>query len=387
MSVLPPFKFPGAIKIMYPLRQNTGKWQYTPYLVLLPALLFFLFFQVFPSVGTVIFSFTDISRTGHTETQFVGLANYKEFFRPATFQEKGIALKNTVIFTVFVTALQNGIALAVALVLNRKWRGRAFFRAIIFLPILLGITVNALTWKLMFNPFDGPVQKVVQTVLKPMDYRLTYSSLRKLQQEELSESALEGVNAVKNKTFSSERAFWAAIEQESATPLTPQEKTTILSYAASPRTLKFFADPQWAFALIIFVQVWSYMGYSCVIFLAGLQAIPKALYEASDIDGAGKVAQFMNVTFPLIAQAVTVNVLLSIIGAMRTFDTIYVTTNGQFDTQTMAFYMFNQAFQSRGGAGGGRLGFASSVATLLFIFIFVVAVIMQWYLRRREVEL
>lgn len=372
---------------MYPLRQNTGKWQYAPYLVLLPALCFFLFFQVFPSGATVVFSFTDITRTGYTDTHFVGLDNYKEFFRPATFREKGVALKNSVIFTLFVTVLQNGIALLVALVLNRKWRGRSFFRAVIFLPIILGITVNALTWKLMFNPFDGPVQKVIQSVFKPMDYRLTYSSIRKLKKEELSVPALEGVNAVKNKSFSSESDFLAAIEDASATPLTQQEKASILSHAASPRILKFFADPQWAFPLIIFVQVWSYMGYSCVIFLAGLQAIPGHLYEAADIDGAGKLAQFRHVTFPLIAQAVTVNVLLSIIGALRTFDTIYVTTNGQFDTQTMAFYMFNQAFQSRGGAGGGRLGFASSVATLLFLFILVVAAVMQWYLRRREVEL
>jgi ABC-type sugar transport system permease subunit len=53
----------------------------------------------------------------------------------------------------------------------------------------------------------------------------------------------------------------------------------------------------------------------------------------------------------------------------------------------MAFYMFNQAFSMAGGAGGGRLGFASAVATILFLFILLVATITQWYLRRREIEL
>lgn len=372
---------------MYPLRQQTGKRQLAPYLVVLPALLLFVIFHVFPSFATVAFSFTDITRTGYREVKFIGLDNYREFFRPATFREKGIALKNSIVFTLVVTLVQNGLALAVALVLNQKWRGRAFFRAVIFLPIILGITVNALLWRLMFNPFDGPVQKVVQTVFHPADYKLTYSSLRKLKAEGLPDTTLENLNNLKNKNFPHKDAFWDAVEQEIGEESIDKYKESIVQHAEAPTKLKFFSDPHMAFPLIIFVQIWSYMGYSCVIFLAGLQAIPTALYEAAKVDGANKWAQFRHVTFPLIAQAVTVNILLAIIGALRTFDTIYVTTNGQFDTQTMAFYMFNQAFQIAGGAGGGRLGFAASVATILFLFILVVAAITQQYLRRREVEL
>ena len=303
---------------MYPLYQKRAK-EITPYLILLPALVIFLLFQVIPSIATVVFSFTDITRTGYREVKFVGLDNYLEFFRRATFRDKGIAIKNSIVFTVVVVVLQNTIGLIVALVLNKHWKGRSFFRATIFLPIILGITVNALIWRLMFNPLDGPVQSVLRGV------------------------------------FNTESLF--------------------------------FGSPTLAFPLIIFVQIWSNLGYSAVIFLAGLQAIPEALYEAASIDGVGNWGKFRHVTFPLIAQAVTVNVLLAIIGALRSFDTIYVTTNGQFDTQTMAFYMFNQAFQSAGSAGGGRLGFASSVATILFLFILVVASSTQWYLRKREIEL
>jgi raffinose/stachyose/melibiose transport system permease protein len=303
---------------MYPLYEKRAR-NLIPYLILMPALLLFIIFQLLPSVATVAFSFTDITRTGYKAVQFVGLDNYREFFRPATFRDKGIAMKNSIVFTVVVVVLQNALGLLVALILNRKWKGRSFFRASIFLPIILGITVNALIWRLMFNPFDGPVQLILKSV------------------------------------FNTESLF--------------------------------FGSPGLAFPLIIFVQIWSYMGYSAVIFLAGLQAIPESLYEAAGIDGAGAWRKFLNVTFPLIAQAVTVNVLLAIIGALRTFDTIYVTTNGQFDTQTMAFYMFDQAFSMSGGAGGGRLGFASAVATILFLFILIVATVAQWYLRRREIEL
>jgi raffinose/stachyose/melibiose transport system permease protein len=291
----------------------------TPYVVLAPALIIFGIFQFFPSLATVAFSFTDITRTGYREVSFVGLGNYIEFFRPAQFYEKWVALRNSVVFAVFVVLLQNAIALAFAIILDKAWKARGVFRGILFLPVILGITVNALIWRLMFNPFGGPVATVFERIV--------------------GESPL------------------------------------------------FFADPNMAFPLIIFIQVWSYIGYSTVIFLAGLQAIPKQLYESAMVDGATGWRRFRSITFPMIAQATTVNILLSIIGALRTFDTIYVTTNGQYQTYTMAFYMFDLAFTSTGTSGGGRLGFASAVATLLFVMIFAIALVAQHFLRKREVDL
>jgi raffinose/stachyose/melibiose transport system permease protein len=124
------------------------------------------------------------------------------------------------------------------------------------------------------------------------------------------------------------------------------------------------------------------MGYSMLIFLAGLQAIPKDLYEAGHIDGASAWQTFRNITFPLIAPSFTVNILLSLIGALGTFDTIYVLTNGRFHTNTLAVDVFNQAF-----AGTLNLGYASAMSMIQFVFIFIVVVISQYYLRRREVQM
>ncbi|HKJ86838.1 MAG TPA: sugar ABC transporter permease [Spirochaetia bacterium] len=306
-------------KINNPFRFGRKIGWVAPYLVLAPALIIFGIFQFLPSMATVAFSFTDITRTGYREVSFVGLANYIEFFRPGQFYEKFVALRNSLTFAIFVVVLQNAIALGFAVILDKAWKGRGVFRGILLLPVILGITVNALIWKLMFNPFGGPVGTLVATVTGEI-------------------------------------------------PL-------------------FFADPNLAFPLIIFIQVWSYIGYSTVIFLAGLQAIPKQLYESAMVDGAKGWTRFRAITLPMISQATTVNVLLAIIGALRTFDTIYVTTNGQYGTYTMAFYMFQLAFTSTSGSGGGRLGFASAVATLLFLIIFVVALIAQHYLRKREVDL
>lgn len=306
---------------MYPFRHGTRIGRMIPYFLLLPALLAFCIFYLFPSIATIIFSFTDITRTGYKPVTFVGLENYLDFFNPANFHDQGIALKNSIVFTLLVVIIQNAIALGFAIILNKKWKTRGFFRATLFLPVVLGITVNAMIWKLMVTPFGGPVHDLFRDLF--------------------------GLN------------------------------------------LLFFADPYMAFPLIVFVQVWSYTGYSTVIFLAGLQAIPVELYESARVDGANAFRQFRHITFPLIAQAFTVNMLLAVIGALSTFDTIYVTTNGQFDTNTLAMYMFKLAFISEGGSGRseGRLGFASAVATILFLLILIVAVVVQRFLRRREVDL
>ena len=310
-------------KVINPFRFGKGIGWLAPYLVLAPALILFLVFHFVPSLATVAFSFTDITRTGYREVSFVGLENYQDFFRPAQFAEKWTAIRNSIVFAVVVVLVQNALALMFAIVLDRAWRGRAIFRALIFLPVILGITVNALIWRLMFYPFGGAVTSVLD---------------------------------------------W-------------------FSGGGGEVTRLFFADPDAAFPLIIFVQIWSYIGTSTIIFLSGLQAIPKALYEAATVDGARGWKRFWSITFPMLAQAMTVNMLLAIIGALRTFDTIYVTTNGAFETFNLAFYVFRLAFQGGTGSGTGRLGFASAVETILFVLIFGVAVIAQHLLRKREVEL
>ncbi|MDY8095934.1 sugar ABC transporter permease [Paenibacillus polymyxa] len=145
----------------------------------------------------------------------------------------------------------------------------------------------------------------------------------------------------------------------------------------------FFGDYDIAFELIIFVQIWMYMGYSMTIFLAGLQSIPSDLYEAGYMDGASGWKAFKNITFPMIAPSFTVNMLLSIIGALQTFDIIYVLTGGKFNTTTLAFDVYATAF----GTGTSDYGLASAVAMIQFVFVFTVSMIALYYLRRREVEM
>lgn len=145
----------------------------------------------------------------------------------------------------------------------------------------------------------------------------------------------------------------------------------------------FFGSYDIAFELIIFVQIWMYMGYSMTIFLAGLQSIPRDLYEAAHIDGARGWAAFRHITFPMIAPAMTVNMLLSIIGALQTFDIIYVLTSGKFETATLAFNVYAAAF----GTTSADYGRASAIAMIQFVFVFIFAIVSMLYFRKREVEL
>ena len=159
-------------------------------------------------------------------------------------------------------------------------------------------------------------------------------------------------------------------------------------WAAFGTSSAFFGDPNLAMALVILVQVWSGIGVAVVIYLAGLQAIPPELYEVADIDGATSGQQLRHVTLPLLAPAVTANTLLSIIGALQSYQLIYVLT-GPINpaTQVLSLAIFTQGF---GGAQGGAVqsqGYAAAISMVQFVIVAVVALASLAYLRRRETVL
>jgi raffinose/stachyose/melibiose transport system permease protein len=136
---------------------------------------------------------------------------------------------------------------------------------------------------------------------------------------------------------------------------------------------------------VIWVQIWANLGFSMMVFLAGMQSIPADVYEAGKIDGTGPWSAFRFLTIPLLAPSITINVLLAIIGTITGFELIFVLTDGgpALATQTLGMWVFNQAFFS-----ASRLpGFASAIAMVQFAIVFVIAMIMQYYLRRREAVL
>lgn len=290
------------------------------YLGILPAILLYLIMGVGPSLATFIFSFTDITGLKGAEWHFIGLDNYKEYFFHQNYRDYIDVIKRTLIYAGATTIIQNVIALFVAILLNNKFvKGRNFFRAIIFMPVVLGVMVTSLSWTLFFNSTDGPAAR-----------------------------------------------FLSFFGQSS----------------------NFFGDQKYAFYLCIFAQVWMYMGWSMVIFLAGLQTIPQDLYEAGYIDGTSSWQAFRYITFPLLWSSLTVNILMSVIGALSSFQIILLTTGGNFNTSTLAMTAYAQAFGlGKTGAAGLRQGYASAISMILFAIILVFVIITQYVMKKREVEI
>ncbi len=141
-------------------KTSFNKWAL--FLGMLPAILFYVAMGLGPSLMTFVLSFTDISGVPGVPWKFIGLANYREFFVQQSQRDLLQVVKNTLMFCGFVTVLQNAVALPIALALNTKLiKGRDFYRAVIFLPVVLGVLVTSLTWLAVMNPMDGPVSKLL----------------------------------------------------------------------------------------------------------------------------------------------------------------------------------------------------------------------------------
>ena len=299
---------------------NTTFKKWAIYCGVLPGILLYLILGVGPSLASFVFSFTDMSGLPGAAWKFIGLDNYKEYFFVQNYRDYIDVIKRTLIYAGVTTVVQNAIALFVAVLLNSKLvKGRSFFRAVIFMPVVLGVMVTSLSWTLVFNP-EGPIAKIL---------------------------------------------------------------------AIFGKTSNFFGDQKYAFWLIIFVQIWMYMGYSMVIFLAGLQSIPADLYEAGEIDGTNSWQAFKNITLPLLWPSLTVNILMSIIGALSSFQIILLTTGGNFNTSTLGMNIYAQAY----GIGkqatvlGLRQGYASAMSMILFTIILVFVLVFQYIMKKREIEI
>ena len=133
---------------------------------------------------------------------------------------------------------------------------------------------------------------------------------------------------------------------------------------------------------VAFVSVWQNMGYAMVIYLAGLQTIPAELYESADMDGAGRWKQFVHVTFPLVFPAITINLILSSINALKEFDLVYILTGGgPFDSsQVIGTAIYKVAFEMN------RFGYGIAMSLILFFIIATISLGQLWYLKRREVD-
>jgi len=282
-----------------------------PWIFVVPALIVYAIVVLYPSIAGVVYAFTDWSGIG--SFSFVGLHNFHTLLG----DDRALAsVTNTLLLTVAVVIVQNGIGLLMALGVNSNIRTKALVRVIFFAPAVVSPVMVAFLWKYVYNPDPGA-----------------------------------GLNGILGAVgLGGLRQDW-------------------------------LGDPSLALWSVAAMVVWQYAGYSMVIFLAGLSGVPAELHEAARIDGAGTWQRFRYVTWPLLAPALTVNLMLSTIGGLKLFDQVYAATGGGPGTssETLSTVLYKEAFVY------GKYGYSTAVALVLALFVAAVSLIQLRYLRAREV--
>ena len=156
----------------------------------------------------------------------------------------------------------------------------------------------------------------------------------------------------------------------------------ILDWLGASR-IAFFGDAATAIPTIAFVNVWRHLGYTALLVFAGLQTIPKYVYEAASIDGSGEWSSFWRITLPLLRPVLAMVLVLTVTGSFQVFDTVAVTTNGGpvNATRVIQFYIYQKAF------GEGQFGYASALSVVLFLILAIVAFVQLKLLRSGESHL
>ncbi len=288
-------------------RSLTPSWLFAA-----PALLVYVVVVLYPSAAGVVYAFTDWKGIGGDKS-FVGLEN----FRSMLTDDQAIgSLRNTLLLTVALVVVQNGLGLLLALGVHSRIKSRTVLRVIFFAPVVVSPVMVAFLWKYVYNPApEAGLNAILGAV-----------GLDGLQQDWLGNPSL---------------ALWS----------------------------------------IVGMVVWQYAGYSMVIFLSGLEGIENDLHEAAMIDGASTVQRFRYVTWPLLAPALTINLMLSTIGGLKLFDQVFAATNGGpgYATETLSTVLYKQAFVF------GKFGYSTAVALVLALFVAAVSLVQVYYLRSREV--
>jgi multiple sugar transport system permease protein len=270
-----------------------------------PWLLGLVFFFLGPMLYSIYLSLTSYNIV--QAPRFIGLGNYSEMMRDPMIWN---ALKVTTFYAIASVPLTLFLGLLLAILLNQKVRGIAFWRTAYYLPAVISGVAVALLWQWLFNGRYGLVNYGLEALF-----------------------GIEGPN-----------------------------------WLADTRTAL------WAFVIIAIWQV----GGSMLINLAALQGVPTALYEASEIDGATAWHKFWNVTIPMISPVIFFNLIMGIIGALKSFDLFFIMTGGGPNNSTTTFmlYLYRMAFESL------RMGYGSAMAWLLFVYLIILTAIVFRYSNR-----
>lgn len=153
----------------------------------------------------------------------------------------------------------------------------------------------------------------------------------------------------------------------------------LLASGVTTDPVAFLTDPANALFSVMAVTIWSGMGYYMVIYLAGLQSIPRHLYEVAEVEGVSAWQQMIHITIPLLRPSIAVVTVMSSIAAMKVFEEVYVMTQGgpMDSTKTLVYYLYESAFSEF------EMGYASAIGVVLFLLTLVFSLINLRFLREK----
>lgn len=267
------------------------------WIFILPTMLGLILLNIYPMIDTIRQSFYKTGDFGKGNV-FVGLSNYQKVLGD---KEVWQALWNTAKYAIVEVPLSLVIALLLAVILNKKLKGRDVFRTIFFLPMVVAPAAIAMVWKWLYNSNFGLI----------------------------------------NNTFHI--------------------------------NVNWISDPKIAIYSIAVIGIWSVIGYNMVLFLAGLQEVPRDYYEAASLDGANGWQQLINITVPLISPTIFFVLVTRIIAAMQVFDLIYMLIDlnnpAWKKTESLVFLFYKYSFEQ------SKKGYGATVIVVLLAVILMLTVL------------
>jgi multiple sugar transport system permease protein len=277
-------------------------------LATIPTLAFYILWVGFPMVYSFFMSFRNWNPLAASQP-YVGLDNYRE----ALFQDRlfWISLKNTFYYTSVTIPLGAIAALFVAVLINSQKRLISFFRTTYFIPVVTSAVAVSVMWRWLYQPRFGLINQLIKLVL-----------------------------------------------------------VDTLGLQINP-TVQWLTSKTLAMPSIIVMDIWKGLGFTMVLFLAGLTSIPSVYYEAARIDGAGRWHIFRHITVPLLQPTLVFVLVTGVIGGLQVFTPMYIMTSGGpvNSTRTIVYLLYDKAFTIY------RFGYASSLAFMLFAIVLALTVI------------
>lgn len=240
----------------------------------------------------------------------------------AIFQDSKVfeALSHNTIYALGTVAVKLIFGFLVALIMNKKLKGITAFRTILFTPVVISFIAIGAVWTWIYNPSQGILNRILEAI----------------------------------------------------------------GLMSAQQPVAWLGDPRYALLAVMIVDIWKWLGYHMVLFLAGLQTIPDDLYESAKIDGASGIQSLRYITLPQMKSVFYMNLTFCLVGGFNVFDVVMAMTKGgpYGKTEVIAKYIYDTSFGST-----NKFGYATSISIFVFVLMLIVTLVILRFMRKAEEDL